>query len=62
MTNQKNLQKRLLGALVSDLSINSQSQEGKEVALMHVWLSGINVILGTNSYFWQGPSTLIETK
>jgi hypothetical protein len=34
----------------------------KKVVLMHVWLSGIKTLLGTNLYFWPGPSTLIRDK
>jgi hypothetical protein len=34
----------------------------KEVVLMHVRLCGIKALLGTNSYFWRGPSVIIETK
>jgi hypothetical protein len=45
---------------VPDLSKIIKAERVKAVVLVHVWLSGIKALLGTNSCFWPGSSTLIE--
>jgi hypothetical protein len=39
-------------SFVPDLSKITKSERIEEMVLMHVWLSGIKALLGTNSYFF----------
>jgi hypothetical protein len=58
----RNAIKVQMETLVPDLSKITKAKRIKEMVLMHVWLSGIKALPGTNSYFWTGSSTKIETK
>jgi hypothetical protein len=48
--------------LVPDLSKIIKAEGIKDMVLIHVWLSSIKDLPDTNSYFYTGSSTKIQTK